>query len=324
VITEFPVPTSGTGTFGVTAGPDGNVWFTEGNANKIGRINPITEVITEFPVPTAGGFPFGIVAGPDGNLWFVENVGNRIGRITPAGVITEFPFLASGGLHNIAVGPDGNLWFNEYFGNKIGRITPLGVITESPVPTSGSLPYGITAGPDGNVWFTENARNTVGRITTAGVVVEFPRLTGGSTDSITLGPDGNLWFTDQVGNKIVKVTLAPLYNTCLLYDPNKAAKSGATIPMKLQLCDGGGNNLSSSSITVHAVSITQISTSISGPVEDSGNANPDNDFRFDPTLGETGGYVFNLKTTGLTTGTYKLDFVVTGDSARYSAPFQVK
>jgi hypothetical protein len=67
-----------------------------------------------------------------------------------------------------------------------------------------------------------------------------------------------------------------------------------------------------------------ISKRISGPVESPGNANPDSDFRFDPTLGPTGGYIFNLKTTGLTTGSYMLDFTITGDPFVYAALFQVK
>ena len=115
-----------------------------------------------------------------------------------------------------------------------------------------------------------------------------------------------------------------LYGVCLLYDPTKAVHSAASIPVKLQLCDGSGNDLSSTGITVHAVSVTLTSFSISGAVEDSGSANPDSDFRFDSTLGITGGYIFNLKTTGLSTGTYSLNFTVTGDSFVYSAPFQVK
>ena len=39
------------------AGPDGNLWFTEDAANKIGEINPTTHAITEFPLPTAGSQP---------------------------------------------------------------------------------------------------------------------------------------------------------------------------------------------------------------------------------------------------------------------------
>ena len=115
-----------------------------------------------------------------------------------------------------------------------------------------------------------------------------------------------------------------LYSICLLYDADKATKSGATHPIKFYLCDSAGDDVSSSSIVVHAVGITHVSTAISGEVQQAGNANPDNDFRFDSSLGPSGGYIFNLKTTGLTTGTYTLDFTVTGDTFQYSAPFQVK
>ena len=120
------------------------------------------------------------------------------------------------------------------------------------------------------------------------------------------------------------VEVGPLYHVCLLYDPIRAVQSGATYPVKLQLCDGVGNDLSSSTITAHATSITQVSTSISGLAQDSGNANPDNDFRFSSTLGSTGGYIFNLSSKGLSTGAYRLNFTVTGDLFVYAAPFQVK
>jgi hypothetical protein len=123
---------------------------------------------------------------------------------------------------------------------------------------------------------------------------------------------------------VAKISTGPRYSVCLLYDPTKPVKSGATIPVKLLLCDGNGNDLSSASITVHAISISQISISTSGAVENSGDSNPDNDFRFDATLGSTGGYIFNLKTTGLATGTYSVNFSVTGDSFVYAATFQVK
>jgi hypothetical protein len=59
-------------------------------------------------------------------------------------------------------------------------------------------------------------------------------------------------------------------------------------------------------------------------LQDAGNANPDNDFRFDPTLGGTGGYIFNLKTTGLSTGTYNVSFTVSGDPVAHAVQFQVK
>jgi len=84
----FPAP------LGITAGPDGNLWFTESNGNRIGRITPLG-VVTEFSAGiTAAANPFGITAGPDGNLWFTESNGNRIGRITTGAVIAA-PVFAS-------------------------------------------------------------------------------------------------------------------------------------------------------------------------------------------------------------------------------------
>jgi streptogramin lyase len=69
--------------FQMTVAPDGNVWFTEGLANKIGRITP-SGTGSEFPVPTAyspGPLPglIGITVGPDGNIWFAEYTNKKIG-----------------------------------------------------------------------------------------------------------------------------------------------------------------------------------------------------------------------------------------------------
>jgi virginiamycin B lyase len=166
---EFPIPTINSFPFGITTGPDGALWFTESNSNKVGRITT-AGVITEFPIPTKG---FGITAGPDGALWFTS--GNGIGRITTAGAITEFQ-AASGDA--ITAGPDGALWFTS--GNGIGRITTTGVIAIFPIPTPNGNPQGITTGPDGALWFTESNSNKIGRITTAGVITEFPIPTGTS------------------------------------------------------------------------------------------------------------------------------------------------
>ena len=80
-VTEFSVPTASGQPRGITAGPDGNVWFTEQNGNKIGRITT-AGVITEFSVPTASSQPRGITAGPDGNIWFTESNANKIGELT--------------------------------------------------------------------------------------------------------------------------------------------------------------------------------------------------------------------------------------------------
>ena len=51
---------------GITAGPDGNVWFTERSADRIGRITPSGQIV-EFAL-AAGADPNDITAGSDGNV----------------------------------------------------------------------------------------------------------------------------------------------------------------------------------------------------------------------------------------------------------------
>jgi streptogramin lyase len=107
----------------ITSGPDGAMWFTEQDTDKIGRITPDGNV-REFPVPTINAYPFAITTGPDGNIWFTEGKpddksGNRIGRMTPTDDVREFPLPSEGANPvGIVTGPDRNLWFTEYNADK--------------------------------------------------------------------------------------------------------------------------------------------------------------------------------------------------------------
>jgi virginiamycin B lyase len=227
-----PLPAGSTAPLGITDGPDGALWFTEGGdrsrdiPGKVGRITT-AGAITEFVLPSPPSFPTAIVAGPDGALWFTTagddpGTPSMVGRITTAGAITEFP-IPSGEdfLGGIAAGPDGALWFTEAGGfvgsfaeevgvDAIGRITTAGVVTEFPLPHQlkvGASPDHITAGPDGNLWFTEMSNGrfpvnpiAIGRITPAGAIAEFPLPRDASPPAgIVVGPDGALWFAETFG-----------------------------------------------------------------------------------------------------------------------------
>jgi streptogramin lyase len=211
VITEFSPNFSVDQQFNsIAAGADGNLWFTDCNTNRIGRITT-DGVSTAFGTGlTANSNLQGIAPGPDGNVWFAEGNGNRIGRITMSGNITEFStgLTPSAGPYNITTGGDGNLWFTEIGANKIGRITTNGVITEfGSGITAGASPIDITAGLDGNLWFTELVGNRIGRLTTSGTISEFPTgIAGAMPYGIVAGPDGNLWYADSAG-AIGRVTI---------------------------------------------------------------------------------------------------------------------
>ena len=84
-ITQFSIPTPSARAGGITLGPDGALWFTEGGtANKIGRITTDGSFF-EYPIPASNSGAIGITAGPDGALWFTEGNANKIGRKFPTG-----------------------------------------------------------------------------------------------------------------------------------------------------------------------------------------------------------------------------------------------
>jgi RHS repeat-associated protein len=202
---------------GIAGGSDGNMWFAEYHAGKIGKVTP-SGTITEYSLPS-GSDPTGIAAGPEKEkaLWFTNNGTGKIGKITTSGTITEYSLPTGSHPKGITAGPDGNLWFTNYYNPteppytaKIGKITPSGTITEYPLPNE-SYPYGITAGPEKEkaLWFTDNGTHKIGKITTSGTVTEYSLPKESEPEGITAGPDGNLWFTEWFGlvnAKIGKIT----------------------------------------------------------------------------------------------------------------------
>jgi streptogramin lyase len=208
----YKLPSANSFLLGIAAGPDGNMWLTEGDADKIARVS-MSGTITELLVPTAGAIPNKIAAGPDGNLWFTEAGFNTIGRITTAGAITEFPLppplaTAPPELEVISTGPDGNMWFTHNGANVIGVMSVGGALLHTyPVPTANSVVTFIIRGPDGNMWFAEETGNKIGRITMSGVITEFPVPTANSAPkNLVIAADGNLWFPEMNGANIARIT----------------------------------------------------------------------------------------------------------------------
>lgn len=214
----------------ITAGPDGNIWFTDSAPGRdyIGRITP-SGTLTTFPLPEPVGgcqclVPYAITAGPDGNLWFTLLQTGQIGMITPDGstinVFTIPPVQSVFGPivpdpQGIASGPDGNVWFTGGSGEFVGFLNPSTVgnpffppnIVEYALPDQSSClsgnggcehPQAITRGPDGAMWFT-SANLQIGvvtRITVGGAITQQFQIPGApEMEGIATGSDGNLWFT---------------------------------------------------------------------------------------------------------------------------------
>lgn len=128
--------------------------------------------------------------------------------------------------------------------------------------------------------------------------------------------------SDLAGNSALGLaSYRVTYRICPLYDSTRAAKSGSVVPIKIQLCDANGANVSASTIAVHATTVSLAGTSGGTIAVAAGNANPGNVFRYDDQLQ---GYIFDLKTTGLATGGWQLNFEVAADPVAQSARFDIR
>ena len=125
-VQQFPADVSGP--FGITLGPDGNIWYT--GLNAIGRIAPTGGTPTVFSLAGLSNEPVDardITAGPDGGLWFTTD-SNSIGFISTNGVpglitqgITGQPTLGITATSN-------EVYFTEGSSDKIGVVSFCGAI----------------------------------------------------------------------------------------------------------------------------------------------------------------------------------------------------
>lgn len=189
---------------GITAGPDGNVWFTERGSNAIGKITP-TGLVTSYPCAPCNQ-PTYIVFGPDGNFWFTENAGGYVDKMTLAGAATRVASLPGNGMM-IVDGPDGNLWMGNDGSNNISEVTTAGVLTNHAI---GFTAWGVGFGPDQNLLYLCKYGTTLGKMNVAGVTIATYAIAsdGAGSDGVVIGPDGNTWFVNDGAGLIEKITAA--------------------------------------------------------------------------------------------------------------------
>ncbi|MFI5457824.1 MAG: DUF6923 family protein [Isosphaerales bacterium] len=215
LIPEIPV-TASSEPFGITAGPDGNMWFTVTGTNMVAGtidfINPSTREITLAPkiptneVPTPPN-PVAITAAPDGNIWFADGSG-AIGVVAdthlvataqpPPDVSVNSPFeLAVTDYYTSGVKDKA---FNSYvtiaLGNNPGGSTSALGGTVTVLAVNGVATFSVltlnNAGNGYTLQATSNATNGPTAVTTSGFnVVAGPAerlvVTTQPPDTVTAG-----------------------------------------------------------------------------------------------------------------------------------------
>ncbi len=224
------IPTPASGASDIINGPGltqltPDMWFTEHDAGKIGRLR-ITEVagvdsgavVAEYDLP-AGCQPTSL-AWTGGNVWWAAEGCGRVGWIDPAtGAVTTVPVEVG---RPIALAPnhgEAAVWLIDAAGDRLGRLTAAGGLTWYSPVVAGSQLAGVALGPDKTIYVTARAANAIARFPLAAfdpradpnagrLTDELPLPTAGAQPTrITAGTDGNVWFTEEGQAKIGVVYL---------------------------------------------------------------------------------------------------------------------
>jgi virginiamycin B lyase len=191
-----------------------NVWFTELNADRLGKLDPRSEHMWHYPLSSKTSvqtlLPYGVTVDPQGKVWFTEAGSNRLGRLDPAtGALHLFTVPQSHTLlMEIASDAHGIIWVTSFTPGLLLRFTPgSGTFTNYTTPftkgSESSALYGLLVTSAGDVWVTILAENVIARLDVAANRFIYYRIpTRGSLPlGLVMDANHNFWFTcvDNIG-----------------------------------------------------------------------------------------------------------------------------
>ncbi len=191
---------------------------------------------------------------------------------------------------------------------QIAKATRTLSLAAIPNHTYGDAPFALSATGDGA---TTPVTFTAGPASVCSVSASTVTLLGPGTCSVTANQAGDANYNPSPA---VTQSFSVAYAIGVLTDLSRSVHSGAVLPVKLELLSSKGANISVSTVTVHAISLD------GGAVSSPGNSQPNNNFRF---LSDLPGYIFNVQTTGLASGTHTLAFTAGTDPTLHTVQFQV-
>lgn len=193
----------------------GNLWFTELNADSIGKLDPHTGIVRQYPLSANKSVqklnPYGITVDPQGIVWFTEASIDHVGRLDPSTGKLQFftiPNSASYTLMEIASDLRGKLWITSFNSGLLLCLDPRsGTFTPYFAPFTGSEAggiYGLTITPDDEIWVTMTAENTIARLDTSTRRFVYYAIPTKGSLPLGLVADANhtLWFTEAGSDKI--------------------------------------------------------------------------------------------------------------------------
>jgi len=313
---------TGAGTVIVTASQAG-----DGNYNPAPSVERSFNVAKYTPTGSIVAVPAATYSGTaHGTTGSVLGVGGTVLSSTvvytdASGTVVAAPVNAGSYTATVSFAGDDNYTAQSFLTPiVITQATPTVTVTGGtftydgqPHPATGSV-AGVNGENLGSPTFIYAYTDNNGNIVTSSTA---PTESGYYTVTASFAGNGNY----ESASATATITIALEAQT--LTDLNKALHAGRTIPIKLQLLDANGNNLSSSSIALTAIRLDRVNadgTQTQVALQDAGNADPDNLFRYDAALN---GYIFNLNTKGLSAGTYDFYWMADGDPTEHELGFQL-
>ncbi|HLI07407.1 MAG TPA: hypothetical protein VKV40_12630 [Ktedonobacteraceae bacterium] len=193
----------------------GNVWFTELNADALGMLNVRTGTIKQYPLTPHKSVqkldPYGITVDPEGNIWFTEANQTRLGHLDPrTGQIGYFsPQGLNDPLMEVTSDAQGNIWATSFSSGLLLSFNPR-TSTFKPYyatikgESAGGI-YGVAAAPNGEIWIAVTSENAIASLNVAANSLTFyPIPTQASLPfGLVIAPNHTIWFTesgtDQIG-----------------------------------------------------------------------------------------------------------------------------
>ena len=185
----------------------GDIWFTEFNADRLGRLDPRTGSIRQYALSAKASvqtlYPYGVTIDRQGMVWFTESGTNQLGRLDPS--TGTYRVFATPDPHTLLmeVGSDarGAVWVTSFTPGLLLRFRPdSSTFTSYLFPADGresSAFYGLLVTPTGDVWVTNLAENVLARLDIAAQRLLSYHIPKPGSQPLGLVIDGShaLWFT---------------------------------------------------------------------------------------------------------------------------------
>ncbi len=201
-ISEWPVPTPKFAR-DPAPGPDGNIYITVMQGDRIARFDTRTQKFNEWDLPS-GAHPHGLLVDKEGKVWYTGNGNGTIGELdTKSGKVIEHRAPSRGSPHTLVIDEGGSIWFTNQSGS-VGRLDrSSGKITEYKM--SGG-PYGLALDKEGRVWVCRMSADRMGIIDSkTGKTSELYMGPGSQPRRVATAPDGTLWITLYGNGKLAHV-----------------------------------------------------------------------------------------------------------------------